>query len=152
VIAARWEATALTGPGRIELFRVDTGGKLVGAPALVTDKTASDSGANSGNDESFGLASRSDGTVLIAWHSCGDFGDDSMCGVFGRIMRDTGEPVSDAFLIPTTTAGDQLLPSVVGLPDAFVAMWSDASSKPPDIALRAVRARIIYPAAAPGGS
>jgi len=145
VIAARWATTALTGPGRIELLRVDTTGKLVGAPALVTDQTASDGGANSDNDESFGIASRPDGSVLVAWHTCGDFGDDSMCGVFGRIMRDTGDPVTDAFGIPTTAEGDQRLPSVVGLSGGFVALWSDGSSKPPDKALRSARARILYP-------
>jgi hypothetical protein len=145
VIAARWTPLGLTGPGRIELLRVDTAGKLVGMPALITDKTALDGGANSGNDESFGMASRPDGTVLVAWHTCGEFADDNLCGVFGRIMSDTGDPVTDTFVIPTTTAGDQRLPSVVGLPDAFVATWSDASGKPPDIAGRGVRARIIYP-------
>lgn len=145
VIAARWTPIGLTGPGRIELLRVDTAGKLVGMPALITDRTAVDGAANFGNDESFGIASRPDGTVLVAWHTCGDFADDNLCGVFGRIMRDTGDPVTDTFVIPTTTAGDQKLPSVVGLPDAFVATWSDASGKPPDIAGHSVRARIIYP-------
>jgi hypothetical protein len=145
VIAARWTPLGLTGPGRIELLRVDTAGKLVGPPALITDRTAVDGAANFGNDESFGIASRPDGTVLVAWHTCGDFADDNLCGVFGRIMRDTGDPVTDTFVIPTTTAGDQKLPSIVGLPDAFVATWSDASSKPPDIAGHSVRARIIYP-------
>ncbi|HEU4726591.1 MAG TPA: hypothetical protein VFT22_01835, partial [Kofleriaceae bacterium] len=145
VIAVRWTPRSGTGPGRIELLRVDATGALVGAPTLITDRTAVDALANFDNDESFGIASRSDGTILVAWHTCGDFGDDNLCGVFGRFLRDTGEPASEAFGIPTTTAGDQELPSVVALPGAFVAMWSDASGKPPDIALRSVRARILAP-------
>jgi hypothetical protein len=70
-----------------------------------------------------------------------------MCDVFGRILRATGEPVTDVFAIPTTTAGDQILPSVVGLPDGFAAIWSDASAQPPDVAGTSVRARILYPPA-----
>jgi len=140
VIAARWAQSSLTGPGRIELFRVNTAGKLVGAPTLVTDKSASDFD----NRQSFGIASRPDGTIMIAWHTCSDLGDGSKCGVFGRILRDTGEPVTDVFSVPTTTEGDQQLPSVVGLPDAFVAMWADGSEKAPDVSGQAVRARIIY--------
>jgi hypothetical protein len=65
--------------------------------------------------------------------------------VFGRFMRDTGEPVTDVFVIPTTTVGDQRRPSVAALADGFVALWSDASGKPPDAAGTSVRARIIYP-------
>ncbi|HET7505007.1 MAG TPA: hypothetical protein VFK02_28480 [Kofleriaceae bacterium] len=145
VIAVRWTPKSLSGPGRIELLRVDATGNLAGAPTLITDRTALDDMANLDNDRSFALASRADGLVLVAWHTCGDFGDDNLCGVFGRYLRDTGEPASEPFGIPTTTAGDQTLPSVVALPAGFVAMWSDGSSKPPDTLLRSVRARILPP-------
>lgn len=146
-IAVRWtRKNAATGPGRIELYRVDPAGAPVGTPALVTDRSASDFDSS----ESFAAASRPDGTVLVAWHTCGELGDGSMCGVFGRILRDTGEPVTDAFGIPTTTLGDQKRPSVAALPDAFVAVWSDASGTPPDIAGQSVRARVIYPPGPPG--
>ena len=89
---------------------------------------------------------------MVVWHSCGALGDASMCGVFGRVMRhdtagDTFAPLGDAAVLPTTTDGDQRLPSVVGLPDAFLAMWSDTSGKPPDTAGQSVRARIVYPPA-----
>lgn len=144
VIAARWVQSSLTsGPGRIELFRVSAAGQIMGAPTLVTDRSATDVD----NRESFGIASRPDGTVLVAWHTCDPIGDDSRCGVFGRFLRDTGEPLGDAFVIPTTTDGDQKRPSVVALPDGFVAMWSDGSARPPDTVGLSVRARILYPPA-----
>jgi hypothetical protein len=141
-IAVRWsqKATA-TGTGRIELYRVTSDGALAGATALVTDRSASDFDSS----EAFAAASQPDGTLLVAWHTCGALGDDSMCGVFGRILHDTGVPVTDAFAIPTTTLGDQKRPSVAALPGAFVAVWSDASASPPDPDGQAVRARIVYP-------
>jgi hypothetical protein len=142
VIAARWvQKTGSTGPGRIDLFRISPAGAVVGTPVLVSDR----SGSSFNSSESFAMTSRTDGTVLIAWHSCTDPLDDSTCDVFGRIARDTGDFVTDLFPIPTTTAGAQLLPSVVGIPDGFVAVWADGSHLPPDTSMQAVRARIIYP-------
>jgi hypothetical protein len=142
VVAARWVRIATPdGPGRIELYRIDATGSLVSGPAVITDRGGSDFDSA----QSFGIASRTDGIVLVAWHSCGALGDDNLCGVFGRFMRDTGEPLSGEFVIPTTTKADQLLPSVTSLGDAFVAIWSDASASPPDTAGLAVRARILYP-------
>lgn len=146
VVGLRWADTATaTGNGRIELRQLSAAGALVGGPALVTDKASSESDAS----HAFTMASRADGTVLVAWHTCGTLGDGNQCGVFGRIMRATGEAVTDAFAIPTTTAGDQQLPSVAALPDGFVAVWSDASAKAPDISGRSVRARILYPPSLP---
>src|SRR6185503_17103577 len=52
-------------PGRIQLYPVTSAGKLAGPPALVADRIATDAGGH----ESFGLAVRPDGTVLVAWHS-----------------------------------------------------------------------------------
>lgn len=145
VVAARWTTTGGDGPGRIELLRLDASGARSSGPALVTDRGGSDLASA----QSFGLAGRADGSVLVAWHSCGALGDGNLCGVFGRILRDTGEPLTDAFVIPTTTEADQVLPSVIGLDDAFVAVWSDASAAPPDTAGLAVRARVIYPPPVP---
>jgi hypothetical protein len=146
VVVARWAFSASgDGPGRIELFRTDATGSLIGNPAVITDR----SGSDFDNAQSFGLASRPDGTVLVAWHGCGALGDTNLCGVFGRFVRDTGEPITDAFVIPTTTKADQQLPSVIALDDAFVALWSDASATPPDASGTAVRARLLYPPPAP---
>jgi hypothetical protein len=145
VVAARWAQITGDGPGRIELYRVDAQGALASGPRVVTDRSASDFETA----QAFGIAGRSDGTLLVTWHSCGPLGDDNLCGVFGRFMRDTGEPLGDAFVIPTTTKADQVLPSAAAIGDAFVALWSDASATPPDAAGTAVRARILYPPAPP---
>ena len=143
VVAVRSAQATGTGPGKIDLYVVDATGKLVGAPTLVTDKTASEPSFS--NDDSFAIAHASDGTVLVAWHACGSEGDGSMCGVFGQYMKDTGGAIGTNFVIPTTTDGDQAFPSVVALDQGFAATWSDASGKAPDISGKAARARIIYP-------
>lgn len=147
VIAVSWTLVTGTGPGRIDLFRVTPRGTLVGSPVTVTDQSDGDPI----HDDSFGLATRSDGTVMIAWHVCNATGDS--CALSGRILQLTPDgtttpwatPVTDAFAIPTTAGGSDKLASVVGLPDAFAVVWSDSSMRPPDTAGQAVRARIIYP-------
>ncbi|TMQ03550.1 MAG: hypothetical protein E6J91_46610 [Deltaproteobacteria bacterium] len=142
VVGARWaQKASTTGPGRIEVYRVDAAGARIGGPTVVSDQTGSDIDASN----SFAMASRPDGTVLVAWHACGMLGDGSLCGVFGRLLRDTGDALGDAFAIPTTIDADQQLPSVAALPDGFVAVWSDASEKAPDGLGKSVRARILYP-------
>ncbi|HEY0192515.1 MAG TPA: hypothetical protein VGC42_15455 [Kofleriaceae bacterium] len=143
VIAVRWAQITGNGPGRIDLYRMDATGKLLGTPTLVTDKSASEDGAP--NDDSFAIAHAADGTVLVAWHACGTQGDGSMCGVFGQYLEDSGETVGGNFVIPTTTENDQEFPSVVALDQGFAAAWSDASGKAPDVAGKAARARILYP-------
>jgi hypothetical protein len=142
LVAARWvQDTFDAGPGRIEVLRVDSDGARIGDPILITDRSASDVD----HREAFGFASRAD-TAMVAWHACGALGDDSGCGVFGRLLRDTGAPLGEVFRLATTTAGDQTRPSVVGLPDGFVALWTDDSQQPPDTAGQSVRARVLYPA------
>lgn len=142
VVAARWaQNPPATGAGRIELIRVDATGAKVGPPILVTSQTVTDAD----NREAFSIASNPDGTLLVAWHTCGELGDKSGCGVFGRKLRDTGEPLGETFPLATTTEGDQKLPSVAALPGGgYVAVWSDASGTAPDTSMAAVRARILY--------
>lgn len=149
-IAVRWTTKATsTGTSRIELYRLNAAGEIAGTPALVTDRSGNDFDSS----QSFGIASRADpagDTVIVVWHACGPLGDASQCGVAGRLLRrdpvsDGFAPVADGFAIPTSTAGDQKLPSVVALPDGFAAVWSDASAGAPDTAGQSVRARIVYP-------
>jgi hypothetical protein len=146
VIAVSWALQTGTGPGRIDLFHLDAKGMLVDSPVQVTDQSDGDPISA----ESFGLASRPDGSLMIAWHVCNATGDS--CALSGRILKlaDPGatpwaSPITDAFAIPTTTGGSDKRASVVGLPDAFAVVWSDSSMKPPDTSGQAVRARIIYP-------
>lgn len=149
-VVVRWAVTgALSGPGRIELYRTNAMGAVLGSPVLVSSKSGSDFGSS----EAFGVASRSDGVLMVTWHSCLTNGDGSGCGVWGRAFRENGTPVGDEFIVPTTTSGDQTNPSVAPLgTDAFVLVWKDDSAQAPDVAGSAIRGRIIYPTQAAGGN
>jgi hypothetical protein len=146
----RWSLlTGTTGPGRLDLYRVSSTGTLMGPPIPVSSR----SGTDFGSSESFGVAAGRDGSLLVVWHACLDRGDGSGCGVFGRLLRPTGEPAGDEFVVPTTTADDQTRPSAVALPDgSFAVSWTDRSTAAPDTSGASVRARIIYPAPGGGGS
>ncbi len=88
-------------------------------------------------------ATNTGGTTMVVWHVCDDSG--STCDVFGRLLAADGSMLTDAFIVPTTTDGNQTAPSVVALPDAFAVAWNDESHKAPDQQGTAVRARIVYP-------
>ncbi len=142
-VVVRWESlTSDTDPGRIELYKVDASGNMVFGPVLISGTTGSDINSV----ESFGVATRSDGAILVVWHACGTNGDGQGCGVFGRIVRPTGVPVGDQFVLATTLAGDQTAPAAVGIGSAFAVAWNDASDQLPDTSGLAVRARVIQPA------
>lgn len=141
-IVVRWVlATGSTGPGRLELYRTTNTGAVIGSSILVSTK----SGTDFGSSEAFGVATRSDGVLMVVWHSCMTNGDGSGCGVWGRAFRDNGTPVGPEFVIPTTTTGDQTNPSVAALADSFAVLWKDDSGSAPDMSGSAVRGRIIYP-------
>jgi hypothetical protein len=138
----RWAAADQVSPGRIELYQVSTQGTILAGPTLIAANTGSDFVAGI---QSFGVATRADGALMIVWHECAN-GAAGTCDVLGRIVRPTGVPVGDAFMVPTTTTGDQVNPSVVALQDGFVAAWDDSSHAPPVTDAMAVRARIVKPA------
>lgn len=140
-VVVRWESNTETNPGRIELYKVGTDGKLQFGPVLISGKTGSDFDSV----EAFGVATRADGAILVVWHACADNGDGQGCGVFGRIVRPTGVPVGDQFVLATTLQGDQRAPSAVGIGSAFAVAWNDASEQTPDVSGLAVRARVIAP-------
>lgn len=142
-LVARWaQRTAGTGPGRLDLYRISNAGTVMGSPTTLSDRSNSEFATK----ESFGLAARPDGTLLVVWHACNDKGDGAGCGVFGRLIRSDGTPAGPEFVVPTTTTNDQTRPSAVALPDgAFAVAWTDKSNAPPDGSGAAVRARIIYP-------
>ena len=143
-LVVRWITTTdITGPGKIELYRLSATGMMMGGPTLITDQSLSDF---TSGQQSFGLATRGDGALLVAWHVCDMAGDANSCVVYGRMFRPTGVPVGDAFTIPTTKSKGQSSPSVAALDGAFVVAWNDVSTEAPDTQGSAVRARIIYPA------
>jgi hypothetical protein len=145
-IAVRWGNKGFMGPGKIELFQVSTSGTLAGPPTLITDQSLGDFASGS---QPFGIAARSDGPMLVAWHQCDAMGTLGSCDVLGRFLDTSGQPASDIFPLATTTVGDQTGPSVTaiqGSPDGtFAVAWTDESHVAPDTQGKAVRARIIYP-------
>jgi len=142
-LAARWiTTTANGGPGKIELFQVSTAGQLVGAAQLVTDQSLSDFFSG---QQAISAGTNGQGLTLIAWHVCDASASTGSCDVFGRLANADGTLHGDVFMIPTTTEGDQMSPSVVGLPMGFAVAWNDTSHVAPDTQGSAVRARIIYP-------
>jgi hypothetical protein len=86
----------------------------------------------------------SDGAIAVAWTEC-ETGDGMGCAIYGRLVRPSGLPVGDAFVINTTTKDDQTDPSIAPLDDGFVVAFTDASTDRPDIDETSVRARYIYP-------
>jgi len=142
-VFVRWELiTGATGPGRIEMLRLNNTGTMMGAAVQVTDRSGSDFGSS----QSFGVAAKPDGSLLVVWHACEERGDGNLCGVFGRMISAAGQPVGTDFSLATTIAGNQTGPSAVALPgDAFAVAWTDASQLDPDRSGTAVRARVIYP-------
>lgn len=138
-VLLRWGTPSGSGTGKIELYRVATDGTISASPTLISNQT----GADIFSDESFGVATRSDGALMVVWQQCPS--GSGSCDVYGRVVRPSGVPVGDPFQIPTTTMNDQTRPSVAPLPDAFVVAWNDASGTGADPAGFAVRARVIYP-------
>lgn len=138
-IAVRWASRQVDGPGKIELYRANLQGQLMGQPILITDESRSDFASNKG----FSIALRPDNALLVVWHVC-ETGA-GLCDVFGRILRPTGAAVGEPFVIPTSTASEQINPSVIALSDSFVAAWNDSSGEAPDRAGTAVRARVLTP-------
>ena len=144
-VAVRWASTMTPGTGRIDLYRTTPTGSIMGPALMVTDKA----GAEFASKQGFGIATRADGVVMVVWHACAENGDGDDCGVFGRAINPDGSFVGPAFVVPTTTKGAQTSPSVAALGDSFVVVWRDLSADEPDHAGAAVRARIVYPSAAP---
>jgi len=152
-LVVRWVNPNTTGPGKIELFQLDSAGAIQGGANLITDQSLSDF---TSGDQSFGVATRSDGAILVAWHVCDASGTAGTCDVYGQMVRPDGTLSGTNFMIPTTTTGDQTGPSVIAptmtAPEAFVVAWTDQSQTPPDTQGMAVRARILYPAYDASGS
>jgi hypothetical protein len=144
-VAVRWASTTTPGTGRIDLYRTNLMGTIMGPALMVTDKA----GADFDSKQGFGIATRADGMVMVVWHGCAENGDGDDCGVFGRAINPDGSFVGPAFVVPTTVKAAQTSPSVAALGDSFVVVWRDLSTDDPDHAGAAVRARIVYPSAPP---
>jgi hypothetical protein len=146
-VFVRFASMTPSSPGSIVMYRTTIDGQVVtnSTPTVITDQSGTD--FTTGH-QGFGVAARADGAMLVVWHQCDD-GSAEVCDghldVFGRVVRPSGVPVGDPFLIPTATLGNQVDPSVVALDGAFAVAWNDASKTPPDENGTAVRARLVYP-------
>jgi hypothetical protein len=125
--------------GGYVLHRVRQGGGDLGVETVISADAPDDVAVAA-------VAHRADGALAIAWHDCNTHGDGAGCGVFAQIVRPTGLAVGAPITVDTTTAGDQTDPSIVALPDAFAAAWTDGSMVPPDQSMTGIRARVLYPA------
>lgn len=141
VVAVRWALDAGAGPSRLEIYRTTNLGAISGQATLVTDKTGSEFAQSQG----FGVASNTNGTTLVVWHGCDQFGDGAGCGVFGRAFAPDGTPSGEPFVLATTTMNDQTGPSVAAMDEGFAVAWTDLSTQPPDTSESSVRARVVYP-------
>src|SRR4030095_15703425 len=92
------------------------------------------------------------GALMVVWHACAS--GPGSCETYGRILRPTGVPVGEEFVVATSTTGDQVNPSVAALDDPsltserdpFVAAWNDSSGAEADSNGTRVRARSVTPA------
>lgn len=143
-VVVHWvgQTGGMEAPGRLELYRTNATGAVLGTAIPITTKITGDPFLA----EAFGVATSTNGVLMVTWHACDAFGDGSGCGVWARAFSSDGTPRGDEQLVPTTTTGDQTGPSVAPLGDgAFVVVWRDASGAAPDTSGTAARARIIYP-------
>jgi hypothetical protein len=89
---------------------------------------------------------RGDGAIGVAWHDCGERGDDNGCGIRFRLFHPDGLPCGEDTIVNTTIEMDQRTPTIVAYgDDAFLLGWTDGSMEPPDTQSSGVRARVIYP-------
>lgn len=121
------------GAGELLVSRFDGGGspsaEVIIGPAGTTDTVS--------------LAVGDDGLIAAVWQGCDDLGDEDGCGIFMSLFDADLAPLADPIRINTTTAGDQLAPSVAPITGGFAAVWTDLSGEVPDTS-SAVRARPIY--------
>jgi hypothetical protein len=96
-----------------------------------------------GGSDAAGLAVDGDGRVAAVWHNCGGRGDGDGCGIFLQVFSPELEPLAPPHRVNTTTADDQLAPSVAAIDGGFAVVWTDLSGEPPD-SDSAVRARPVY--------
>lgn len=126
--------------GQLILRRYTPAGAGVGAAVIVADDVEAGPAA---------LAVRGD-DVGVAWAACNAGGDGAGCGIRFRAYDSNLTPRTEPIAVNSTTSGEQEDPSLGWLPDrSVVVAYSDTSATAPDRNDGAVRARVIYPLAAP---
>lgn len=138
--------TGAPGATRLVLQKLSVGGVKDGPLSVIAaDIKTPDS-------EAMGLFSTGDmDPLMVTWRGCTDSTDFNCGEIYGRLLRPTGQPMGEAFVVNTTTTGLQDTPSVTRLGPAgdapvYAFAWNDDSHADPDTSGSAVRARIVYPA------
>jgi hypothetical protein len=84
------------------------------------------------------------GDFLVAWASSTAPGDDAGFGIVGRLYGTGGEPVTGAFKVNTTTAGQQFHPAVAAAPDGrFLVVWDSETSSGSDSSLASIQGQLF---------
>ncbi len=72
------------------------------------------------------VAALDDGTTLVAWREM--MGDDAGTGIRARIFTAAGAPAGAAFVVNTTTAGDQSAPAAAAASGRFFVAWESGGA------------------------
>jgi hypothetical protein len=118
------------------MYPITTTG-TIGAALLISDQTLSDFASN----KAFGAASLADGAAVVTWHTCPS---SDLCDVYSRVIDAAGTLAPDTVTLATSSASEQISPSVAPLPQGYVAAWTDSSGTAPDQSGTSARARIFY--------
>ena len=117
---------AIAGGGDVHVQRFGTDGapRDASAVAVLTDAA--------GTQDQPAIGAQSDGRFLVAWRD--GMGDGAGTSIRARVFGTDGAPAGEAFVVNSTTAGDQAAPSVAAAEDRYAVVFtSDAS----------VRARVL---------
>ncbi|MEM9540606.1 MAG: S8 family serine peptidase [Cyanobacteria bacterium P01_E01_bin.42] len=80
------------------------------------------------------VATLSDGSIAIAWHSEGQYGENS--GIYGRRFDSTGTPLSQEFKITSAAQNHRVNPDITGLSNGnFVVTWQAKAQDTEDFEL-----------------
>jgi Ca2+-binding RTX toxin-like protein len=82
--------------------------------------------STAGNQRAPSTAALTNGGYVTVWAS--DVGDGSGKAIMGQLFDANGAKVGSEFLVNTTTAGDQDLPSVVSYTGTFIVVWQSAEA------------------------
>jgi Ca2+-binding RTX toxin-like protein len=105
---------------RGQLFEAN--GTAVGSEFLVNTQTA-------GNQDSSAVTELAGGGFVVSWaDSSGVGGDNNGSGIKAQLFDSTAAKVGGEILVNTTIAGNQVQPSMIGLPGGgFAAVWTSSS-------------------------
>lgn len=106
------------------------------------------------NQQESSVTALGDGKFVVVWEdNSSSGGDTSSLAVRGQIFNADGSTSGSEFLVNTTTANFQGLPSVSALANgAFVAVWHDGSASGDDTSGIAIRAQIFSSDGSTSGS